>query len=225
MSDSLLETVEFGPENAGASVIWLHGLGADGHDFEPVLPALGDGATRGVRFVFPHAPVRPVTVNGGMAMRAWFDISELGGKSPVDEAGIEQSTAQVRALIAREVDRGVPSHAIVLAGFSQGGAVVLHAALRHPERLAGVMGLSTYMPLAERLAADAHPANAELPVFLAHGEQDDVLPFSLGERSREALQAQGYPVEWHAYPMGHQLCMEEAEAIGAWLMRVLGGAA
>ncbi|MCC5859199.1 MAG: alpha/beta hydrolase fold domain-containing protein [Ectothiorhodospiraceae bacterium] len=210
-----------GGDDARASVIWLHGLGADGHDFEPIVPELRLPAEHGVRFLFPHAPVRPVTLNAGMAMRAWYDIIALGGNAQQDAAGIRQSARQLEALIQREHERGVPAERIVLAGFSQGGAIALHTGLRHPERLAGIMGLSTYLPLGDTVEAERHSANAQTPIFLAHGSMDPVVPMAMGERSRDGLQAMGYPVEWHDYPMVHQVCMEEIEDISAWLQRVL----
>lgn len=221
MSDTeVLPTVEVetgpAPERA---VIWLHGLGADGHDFEPIVPELG--LELAVRFVFPHAPVRPVTLNQGYRMRAWYDITGLDRRALQDEAGIRQSARQVEALIARENARGVPSDRIVLAGFSQGGAIALHAGLRQASPLAGVMALSTYLPLEQAFAKERAPASATVPVFMAHGSADPVLAAALGEHSRDLLQQLGYPVEWHAYPMGHQVCLEEIRAIAAWLGRVL----
>lgn len=222
MSEELLDCVQVGAgDDARASVIWLHGLGADGHDFEPIVPELRLPAEHGVRFLFPHAPVRPVTLNAGMAMRAWYDIIALGGNAQQDAAGIRQSARQLEALIQREHERGVPAERIVLAGFSQGGAIALHTGLRHPERLAGIMGLSTYLPLGDTVEAERHSANAQTPIFLAHGSMDPVVPMAMGERSRDGLQAMGYPVEWHDYPMVHQVCMEEIEDISAWLQRVL----
>lgn len=222
MTEELLECVEAGAgSDARASVIWLHGLGADGHDFEPIVPELRLPASLPVRFVFPHAPVRPVTLNGGMAMRAWYDIIALGGNAQQDEQGIRQSEAQVHALIRRENERGIATGQIVLAGFSQGGAIALHTGVRYPERLAGIMGLSTYLPLAESVAAERSSVNAQTPVFMAHGTEDPVLPVQLGQRSREQLESLGYAVEWHDYPMQHAVCLEEIQAIGAWLQRVL----
>ena len=197
------------------SVLWLHGLGADGHDFEPIVPELSLRIP--VRFVFPHAPVRPVTINGGMAMRAWYDILGFDRHAREDAAGIRASAAAVTGLIDRELERGMPSERIVLAGFSQGGAIALHTALREPRPLAGVLALSTYLPLAASLNAERSSANAGLPIFMAHGTADNVLPLSLAETSRDALRALGYSVEWHAYPMAHSVCMEEVRAIAAWL--------
>lgn len=224
MSKALLETVEVGAGDAARySVIWMHGLGADGHDFEPIVPELRLPPSLPVRFVFPHAPVRPVTLNGGMAMRAWYDIVTLGGGAPQDTAGIRESSARIEQLISREGERGVPAERIVLAGFSQGGAIALHTGLRHAERLAGIVGLSTYLPAAEQLEEERHPANAATPVFLAHGAMDPVIDISLGRKTLERLTGLGYAVEWHDYPMVHQVCLEEIEAISAWLQRIFKG--
>jgi phospholipase/carboxylesterase len=197
------------------AVIWLHGLGADGHDFEPIVPELGLRIP--VRFVFPHAPVRPVTINGGMAMRAWYDILGFDRRAAEDAAGIRASAAAVTELIDRELARGLSSERIVLAGFSQGGAIALQTALREARPLAGVLALSTYLPLAGTLAPERSAANSRLPIFMAHGTDDTVLPLTLAESSRRTLEALGYHVEWHAYPMPHTVCLEEISAIGAWL--------
>lgn len=223
MSNELLETLEAGArDDATHSVIWLHGLGADGYDFQPIVPELGLPADARVRFIFPHAPHRSVTVNAGMTMRAWYDIKGIGPGFPQDAEGIRDSADRIEALIRRENDRGVPTERILLAGFSQGGAIALHLGLRYPEKLAGIMGLSTYLPLDDTVAAERNAANAETPLFLAHGSRDPVLPFELGYRSREMLEGMGYDVEWHEYPMEHQVCLEEIRAIGGWLSRVLG---
>jgi len=203
-----------------AAVIWLHGLGADGHDFEPVVPMLGLPAGLALRFVFPHAPVRPVTINMGMTMRAWYDILQLGG-GPEDADGIRSSQLLLEGLVAREIDRGVPAGKVVLAGFSQGGAIALQTGLRYGERLAGILALSTYLPLAQTLADERAPANFETPIFMAHGAMDDLIPVNRAEASRDALKAIGYHLEWHAYPMGHAVCPEEIDAVGKWLARVL----
>jgi phospholipase/carboxylesterase len=203
-----------------AAVIWLHGLGADGHDFEPIVPELGLAAAPAVRFVFPNAPVRPVTINQGMRMRAWYDIFQLGGGAE-DEKGIRASQALVEALVAREKARGIAAARVVIAGFSQGGAIALQAALRHPERLAGVMALSTYLPLPQALDAEKSAANAQVPIFMAHGSYDDVIPLARAEQSRDALAAAGYAVEWHSYPMAHSVSIEEIRDIAAFLGRVL----
>ena len=217
----MLDAIEIttGPKPRLA-VLWLHGLGADGHDFEPIVPELGLSVP--VRFVFPHAPVRPVTINGGMAMRAWYDILGFDRRAREDAAGIRASAAAVTELVDHEIERGMSSDRIVLAGFSQGGAIALHTALREPRPLAGVLALSTYLPLAATLASERSAANARLPLFMAHGTDDGVLPLQLAETSRGALEALGYAVEWHAYPMAHSVCMEEIGAIGAWLAALPG---
>jgi len=218
---SLPETLEIETRpNPDAAVIWLHGLGADGSDFVPIVPALVLPTRLAVRFVFPHAPVRPVTINMGMRMRAWYDVYELGGGSE-DEAGIRASQALLEALVARERERGVAARRIVLAGFSQGGAIALQTGLRHPERLAGILALSTWLPLAGTLAAERHEANADVPLLIAHGTTDEMIALGRAERSRDRLVELGYTPEWHEYPMGHEVCTEEIETIGAWLGRVL----
>jgi phospholipase/carboxylesterase len=203
-----------------AAVIWMHGLGADGHDFEPIVPALNLPSRLAVRFVFPHAQVRPVTINNGMSMRAWYDIFSLGGGRE-DEAGLRATQQHIESLIARERARGIVANRIVLAGFSQGGAVALMTALRHPERLAGVMALSTYLPLAGKLATERQLVNADLPVFMAHGKSDEIISIDRAASSRDVLLALGYPVEWNSYAMGHAVCPQEIADIGAWLNRVL----
>jgi len=203
-----------------AAVIWLHGLGADGHDFEPVVPELGLPPALGVRFVFPHAPVRPVTLNMGMPMRAWYDIFQLDGDRE-DEAGIRASQALTEALIARERERGIAPRRIVLAGFSQGGAIALHTGLRHAERLGGILALSTYLPLAESLAAEASPANRAVSVFMAHGRFDDMIPIQRAEQSRALLERAGYSLAWREYPMPHSVCAEEIADIADWLLSCL----
>ena len=189
--------IETGP-NPVASVIWLHGLGADGHDFEPIVPELR--LTKPVRFVFPHAPVRPVTINHGMRMRAWYDIFQFGG-GPEDDAGIRASQKLVDKLIAAEKGKK-----IVLAGFSQGGAIVLQTALRHPERLAGVMALSTYLPLSATRGEGTQQANHDVPIFMAHGKFDDIIPIDRARKSKDMLEKLGYPVTWNEYPMPHSVC-------------------
>ena len=204
-----------------ASVIWLHGLGADGNDFVPVVRELGLPPDLAVRFVFPHAPVRPVTINNGFKMRAWYDIAAADLNNRADLAGVKQSQLQVEALIAREVQRGIRQARIVLAGFSQGGAVALYTGLRHAERLAGIMALSTYLIGADALAIEAASINRGVPIFMAHGTADPVVRFDWGNASCRALVQAGYPVDWHTYGMEHSVCMEEIEAISAWLQRVL----
>ena len=217
-----LEAVEVEPATAAnAAVVLMHGLGADGHDFESVVPELRLGEGVALRWVFPHAPVRPVSISGGYRMRAWFDIVGLGSRSPEDEAGIRASAEAIDRLVEREAQRGVSAERVVLAGFSQGGALALHTALRYPRRLAGVIALSTYLPLATRLPAEAHPANAAVPIFMAHGTWDNVVPPALGEASRDALLRRGYDVEWHTYPLPHSVSAQEIADVRAWLRRAL----
>ncbi|MHB1059141.1 MAG: alpha/beta hydrolase [Rhodanobacter sp.] len=203
------------------SVIWLHGLGADGNDFAPIVPELVDPAWPALRFVFPHAPVRPVTINNGMSMRAWYDIIGFDARAPQDEAGIRASIAATGALIAREHQRGVPSERIFLAGFSQGGAIALSAGLRHGETLAGIIALSTYLPISATLAAERSAANAATPIFWGHGTADPVVVPQRGADSRDALQALGYALDWHTYPMAHAVCAEEIGDLRRWLGRRL----
>jgi phospholipase/carboxylesterase len=220
-----LETIqiETGPRPT-ATVIVLHGLGADGNDFVPFVEELDLQAVGPVRYVFPHAPTMPVTVNGGYVMRAWYDILGANLQQREDEPGLRRSMAQVTALIDAERERGVAAGRIVLAGFSQGAAITLLAGLRHPERLGGLVGMSGYLPLAHTLAAERSAANADLPIFLAHGRSDPVVPFAAGAATRDALTAMGYPVEWHEYPMQHSVCMEEIADLNRWLLKVLAPA-
>lgn len=203
------------------AVIWLHGLGADGRDFEPVVPALNLSPEVGVRFVFPHAPRRPVTVNGGMVMRAWYDIESLDIASKVDAEGVGASVEMVHALIAREKERGIASQQIILAGFSQGGAIALHTALLYPERLAGVIALSTYLPLPAALTDRRRAANLNVPIFMGHGTYDPVVPLALGDASHQQLQTLGYQVDWRTYPMEHSVNMDEIHDIGVWLRNII----
>jgi phospholipase/carboxylesterase len=220
MSQSLESIeIETGPA-PGAAVIWLHGLGADGHDFEPVVPELRLPAAKPVRFIFPHAPQRPVTINMGMRTRAWYDILQMGG-GPEDMAGIHASQKLLEELISIQKNKGIPARKIVLAGFSQGGAIVLQTALRHAERLGGVMALSTYLPLGNTLEKERSAANADLPVFMAHGEYDDMIGIDRAMQTREVLEKLGYPVEWHDYPMPHSVCPEEIGDIADFLLRIL----
>jgi phospholipase/carboxylesterase len=225
MTNKLLETIEVETgASPAASVIWMHGLGADGNDFVPVVQELALDDAPAIRFVFPHAPMQPVTINNGYVMRAWYDVKwgDLEGRAKqADEKGVRASQAAINQLIEREVSRGTPLDRIVLAGFSQGGAVALQTGLRHSHRLAGVMALSTYLPLAESFAQEAAQENRKTPLFMAHGTQDGVVPYAMGLRSRNFLVEQGYGVEWHEYPMQHSVCLEEIEHIGAWLTRVL----
>ena len=227
MSD--IETVEIATgADPDGSIIWLHGLGADGHDFEPIVPELQLPGSLSLRFVFPHAPVRPVTINGGMAMRAWYDIYSLERGGAVDEQGIRDSGEIANALIRRERERGIAANRIVLAGFSQGGAIALHAALRYPEPLAGLMALSTYLPLGSSLDAEVvdNPAavNNSIPVFMAHGTFDPVLPMQMGVDSRDLLRDRGFDIEWREYPMAHAVCAEEIAHIRHWLLGVFDAA-
>ncbi len=214
----MLETVE---QETGASpqwsIIWLHGLGADGHDFAPIVPELVRPHWPALRFVFPHAPKRPVSINNGMPMRAWYDIVSMDFRSRADAAGVAESVAQVEALIAREQARGIPLERILLAGFSQGGAITLSVGLRRRERLAGLIALSTYLPEVDAAAAQlVDGANAQ-PVFMAHGSADPVIPVQIAEHSLQVLQQLGFEVQWQRYPMAHQVCAEEISALGDWM--------
>lgn len=213
---AVLECIEQGPADAKYSVIWLHGLGADGHDFEPIVAELGLSEFP-VRFVFPHAPVLPVTVNASMPMRAWFDICSPRIEQNEDEAGIRHSQRQLEDLIQIEVERGIPSQHIILAGFSQGGAIALQTGLRHSQPLGGIVALSSYLPLVSSLEQEGTEANARTPVFMAHGTADPIIPLALAEDSLYFLQQAGYPVEWKVYPMQHQVCLEEISDIASWL--------
>jgi phospholipase/carboxylesterase len=205
-----------------ASVIWLHGLGADGHDFENLVPEMRLPSSPAFRFVFPHAPYRPVTINGGYVMRAWYDIA-------MSESGLEQKIEQIResveilqGLVEQEIRRGIPSERIVLAGFSQGGAIALHTGLRYPNRLAGILSLSAPVPNVENLMAEIHPANVAVPVFMAHGTDDRMIPYEMAQLARARIQAQGLNLEWHTYAMGHSVAPEEIRDIARWLARVTG---
>jgi phospholipase/carboxylesterase len=218
-----LETLEIATgDSPELSIIWLHGLGADGHDFEPIVPELR--LPFAARFVFPHAPVRPVTINQGFRMRAWFDIADLAIGAREDEAGLRASGGAIESLIAREIERGVPARSIVLAGFSQGGAVALHVALRHSERLAGVLALSTFLMLADSLERERSPANADLPILLAHGSADPVVPLAYAQWSRDRLIESGCAPDWRVYPMGHGVCGEEVRDVALWLAERRGDA-
>ncbi len=220
----LLQTVE---QETGPSpqwtVLWLHGLGADGHDFAPIVPELVRPHWPAVRFVFPHAPVRAVTINNGLSMRAWYDIAGMDFASRADAAGVAESVTQVEALIAREAERGVPPSRLVLAGFSQGGAVTLAAGLRREQPLAGLVALSTYLPGGEAAASQRHHNAVAQPVFFAHGQGDQVIPIQHGLASAQALGRVGFDVAWHQYPMAHQVCAQEIADLGQWLDRRLAG--
>jgi phospholipase/carboxylesterase len=217
-----LQTLELNPGVAPAATVFiLHGLGADGTDFLPFAEAMDLRSLGPVRYVFPRAPERPVTINGGQRMRAWYDILALGGQSREDEHGLRESFAQVHALLDTEIARGMSPSRIVLGGFSQGCAVTLGAGLRYGQRLAGLFGLSGYLPLASTLPAERHAANARTPVLIAHGTRDPMVEVSRGRAGHDALLAQGQPVEWHDYPMEHSVCIEEVQEVQAFLTRVL----
>ena len=220
LSDALVINPSVPP---AASIIWLHGLGADGHDFSPLIPQLGIVDTLAVRVVLPHAPLRAVTINNGMVMRAWYDIRVADFRAVEDAAGIRESACLLEALIRREIEGGVPAARILLAGFSQGGAMVLHTGLRFPQRLAGILVLSAYLPLAASLAEERAGENGDIPIMLAHGQQDPVVPISWALKSRDYLQQLGYPVGWQDYPMQHAVCPEEIGDIREWIVSVLGG--
>jgi phospholipase/carboxylesterase len=216
----MLDTVEVETApGADRSIIWLHGLGADGHDFEPLIPELA--LPFAVRFVFPHAPVRPVTINAGMAMRAWYDLASLDRGAREDEAGIRRSAAEVSELIERERERGIAPRRIVLAGFSQGGAIALHVGLRAPDALAGVVALSTYLPLAQSVAAERSAASASTPIWMAHGDADQVIALASAVASRAVLKHLGYELTWRTYAMGHGVCAEQVDDLRAWLVERL----
>ncbi len=219
------ETVEVGGRaQPDGTVIWLHGLGADGHDFEPIVSELNLDNHADIRFVFPHAPVRPVTINGGIPMRAWYDVMSLDRTGPQDEAGIRDSAASLTQLIKRENDRGVDASRIVLAGFSQGGAIAMHTAMRFSHRLAGLMALSTWMPLestiSEEVVESSESQPRELPVLMAHGTFDPMLPLAAGQHARDIMQEAGFSVQWHEYPMAHAVCAEEISEIRKWLVNI-----
>lgn len=204
-----------------ASVIWLHGLGADGHDFEPIVPELNLPEDMGIRFLFPNAPKRPVTINGGMPMRAWYDIKAQNLRDQEDHESIIESSNIVNAYINAEIESGIDANKIILAGFSQGGAITLHAGLRFSSRLAGLLALSTYLPVPKLLETEAI-ADKQTPIMMAHGSADPVIPVEQGRTSAETLKAQGYTIEWNEYMMQHSVCIEEITTIGTWIKRVLG---
>jgi phospholipase/carboxylesterase len=218
----LLENIEVETApNPTVAIIWMHGLGADGNDFVPLVRELDLTGLPGIRFIFPSAGTMPITVNNGYVMRAWYDITGAELVRREDEGGLRASQVQIEALIDREKSRGMPASRIILAGFSQGCAMALQTGLRHPETLAGMLCLSGYLPLAPKLADELAQPSLATPIFMAHGRQDGVVPFNRAEASRDALAAAGYQVEWHAYPMQHSLCQEEVDDIGAWLKKVL----
>lgn len=205
-----------------ATVIWLHGLGADGHDFEPIVPELKLPTELGIKFIFPHAPVMPVTINGGYEMRAWYDIRDADLANREDKEGVRKSAKLVEQLIQAEIDNGIPSHKIVLAGFSQGGAIALHLATRINHKLAGLVALSTYLTMPEQLTGEKSTGNLNTPVFMAHGSQDPVVPMQRGQYSAKILEDNGYQVSWQDYPMAHAVCLEEIQALGKFLEQQLG---
>src|SRR5262245_31362732 len=219
---TLLDAVEIGTGRSPQwAVLWMHGLGADGHDFEPIVPEIDLPKGLAVRFVFPHAPMRPVTINGGAVMRAWYDVTGQGGVRREDEQGVRESQRNIEALIEREKKRRLPANQILLAGFSQGGAMALQTGRRHPERLAGLVVLSSFLPLADKLAAEASVANRDVPIFMAHGTHDPLIPLSRGHESRDRLLGQGYRIEWYEYRMPHSVCAEEIADLSAWLRTAL----
>lgn len=222
MTTTLLETIQIeSAPNPTVSVIWMHGLGADGADFVPIVQELDLSGCPGIRFIFPHAPTMPVTINGGYVMRAWYDILGTDLAKREDEAGLRKSQAAIEALIAQEKSRGIAADRIILAGFSQGCAMTLQTGLRHPEKLAGLLCLSGYVPINATLAAERNAANQNTPIFMAHGRGDPIIPIDRAEKSRNLLKALGYSVEWHEYMMQHSVCPEEIGDISAWLKRVL----
>lgn len=222
MSDSLLEFVEVKPTGAyDAVVIWLHGLGDSGNGFAPIVPEFKLPADSTIRFIFPHAPLRPITVNNGMTMRAWYDISSLDFSNRADVAGVKDSAQKVEKLIEAEIASGIPSERILLAGFSQGGVIAMHLGTRYSKKLAGIMALSTYMSQPEKLSAEAHAANKSTPIFCAHGQQDEVVPMFLGHAAYKVLAENGYPVVWKDYLMQHNVCMQELTDISQWIQKTL----
>lgn len=222
MNTPLLETIQIeSAPNPTASVIWMHGLGADGSDFVPIVRELDLKGCAAIRFVFPHAPTMPVTINGGYVMRAWYDILGTDLVKREDEKGLRASQAAIEQLIEQEKLRGIAADRIVLAGFSQGCAMAIQTGLRHPDKLAGLLCLSGYVPIYTTVAAERHRANHDTPIFMAHGRSDPVIPIIRAEQSRDLLQLLGHSVEWHEYPMQHAVCEEEIADVGAWLRRVL----
>ena len=221
MTTTLLDYIEINPDKKPlATVIWLHGLGADGHDFEPIVPALHLPDTFPIRYVFPHAPERPVTINAGMVMRAWYDIIDISGAGKINHDDFFESMDNLEALIQHEMDDGMPSDRILLAGFSQGGGIVLYAGLRYIKPLAGILALSTQLSAIDTLSEEMSPANREIPMMMAHGTMDPVIPIGNAIRTREALKRLGYHTRWHEYPMMHEVCAEEIRDIRSWLLNV-----
>lgn len=221
MSQALLDFIEIGQPQADKCVIWLHGLGANGHDFEPIIPELNLPDDHNIRFIFPHAPQIAVTVNAGVVMPAWYDVYSMSFVNHEDEEGIRRSALQITQLIEHETKRGIHTSKIILAGFSQGGALALHTALRHPEPLAGVLALSTYLPLIKQFNDERHQVNQNISIMMCHGNFDPVVPFNLGKDSRYFLEQAGYSVDWHSYPMQHSLCEDQINDISQWIQKVL----
>jgi len=218
-ADAVVVTPQIPPT---AAVIWLHGLGADGFDFVPIVSELRLPESLPVRFIFPHATPRPVTINNGFVMRAWYDIKGFGPERPEDEAGIRESEGVVRQYMEQQIAQGIAADRIILAGFSQGGAIALQTGLRYPQRLAGIMALSTYLPLRATVAQEASQANRDVPILMCHGTYDPVVVPQMGEMSRDILRGLGYSIEWHSYPMEHSVCMDEIADISRWLQARLG---
>lgn len=219
---SSIPCVEIQPQGEHkATVIWLHGLGDSGHGFAPIVPEFNLPEALGIRFVFPHAPERPVTINGGMSMRAWFDIKTMDFNNRADLSGVLESAALIEQLIRAEIDKGIPAHKIVLAGFSQGGVIALHLGPRFTEALGGIIALSTYMCEPKRLATERHTANSHTPIFMGHGDHDDVVPVAMGKNAFNVLTELNYKVSWQSYPIQHNVCMEEFTAISQWLQERL----
>ena len=216
LSREIVETAD----QCDYAVIWLHGLGADGHDFVPIVPQMKLGSGHGFRFIFPHAPVIPVTINGNMEMRAWYDIRGMSMNRDQDMDGILATAARIQALIDSEYQKGIDHHNIFLAGFSQGGAMAMYVGLRYPQRLAGIIALSSYQLLSDQLEAERSDANRQTPVFIAHGVQDPVVPFIAGESSAKQLSGMNYPVSWQSYNMQHNVCMEEIQDVSAWIAEI-----
>lgn len=222
MSQQALPYVEVNPDvKAKATVIWLHGLGDSGNGFAPIVPDLKLPSELGIRFVFPHAPTRPVTINNGMLMRAWYDITSLDFNHRADSQGVKESSAFVANLIEQEIAQGIPANKIVLAGFSQGGVIALHLGTRYEKTLAGIMSMSSYMSEPEKLKEEAHSANKNTPIFVAHGTHDDVVPVFMGNAAFKVLQSNGYQVTWHEYAMQHNVCMQQLNDISSWLQQKL----
>lgn len=220
-NDSLDMIIHEPAGTARACIIWLHGLGADGHDFEPLMPYLDPANSLGIRYIFPHAPYRPVTINGGMTMRAWYDISDEDLLSAVDETGIRHAVGLVTGLISAQIRQGIAADRIIVAGFSQGGVIALHSALRYPESLGGVIALSCYLPLQAGLSSEMSAGNSALPIFVGHGAYDRIAPLSLADHACDWLAQTGHRISRHVYAMEHSTCMEEVSDIGNWLNEVL----